>query len=53
VPEVPRLVHLHFFCNLRLNNQPELADDWFGYEIKVDVLSPVGEVFYRNPNDPV
>ena len=25
----------------------ELGDDWFGYELKVDVLSPVGTVFLR------
>ncbi len=43
----PRLVHKDFQCNVRLNNQPELAEEWFGYELKVDVLSPVGTVFLR------
>lgn len=46
--ENPRLVHKDFYCNVRLNNQPELADEWFGYELKVDVLSPVGTVFLRD-----
>jgi hypothetical protein len=32
---------------VRLNNQPEVGDEWFGYEMKVDVLSPVGTVFLR------
>ena len=43
----PRMMHKDFRCNVRLNNQPELGDDWFGYEFKVDVLSPVGSVFLR------
>ena len=43
----PRLMHKDFRCNVRINNQPELGDDWFGYELKVDVLSPVGTVFLR------
>ncbi|QYY34612.1 hypothetical protein [Ruficoccus sp. ZRK36] len=43
----PRLMHKDFWCNVRLNNQPEVGDEWFGYEMKVDVLSPVGTVFLR------
>ncbi len=43
----PRIMHKDFRCNVRLNNQPELAEDWFGYELKVDVLSPVGTVYLR------
>lgn len=46
-PQNPRLMHKDFQCNMRLNNQPELGEDWFGYELKVDVLSPVGTVFLR------
>lgn len=46
-PQNPRLMHKDFRCNVRLNNQPELGEDWFGYEFKVDVLSPVGTVFLR------
>ncbi len=43
----PRLIHKDFWCNVRLNNQPEVGDEWFGYEMKVDVLSPVGTVYLR------
>ncbi|MEE4212845.1 MAG: hypothetical protein V2I43_26665 [Parvularcula sp.] len=53
MPQVPRLVHKDFYCSIRLNNQPEFGDDWFSYELKVDVLSPVGKVYFRNPSHPV
>lgn len=46
-PQNPRLMHKDFRCNARLNNQPEMGEDWFGYELKVDVLSPVGTVYLR------
>lgn len=43
----PRLIHKDFWCSVRLNNQPEVGEDWFGYELKVDVLSPIGTVYLR------
>lgn len=43
----PRLIHKDFWCSVRLNNQPEAGEDWFSYELKVDVLSPIGTVYLR------
>jgi len=43
----PRLMHKDFFCIVRFEGDLTLGDDFTEYEIKVDVLSPVGTVYHR------
>lgn len=43
----PRLIHKDFFCIVRFEGDFSLGEDFTEYELKVDVLSPVGTVFLR------
>ena len=43
----PRFVHKDFFCVVRFEGDLTLGDDFTDYELKVDVLSPVGNVYLR------
>lgn len=43
----PRLVHKDFFCIVRFEGDFTLGEDFSDYELKVDVLSPVGTVYLR------
>jgi len=45
---VPRIVHKDFFCLVRLNSQPQLAEEYLEYEFSITVLSPRGRVQHRN-----
>jgi len=43
----PRLVHKDFLCVVRFEGDFSLGEDFSEYELKVDVLSPVGTVYLR------
>jgi hypothetical protein len=43
----PRFVHKDFFCIVRFEGDFSLGEDFSEYELKVDVLSPVGTVYLR------
>jgi hypothetical protein len=43
----PRLIHKDFFCVVRFEGDLTLGDDFTSYQLKVDVLSPVGTVYLR------
>jgi hypothetical protein len=43
----PRLVHKDFLCIVRFEGDFSLGEDFTEYELKVDVLSPVGTVYLR------
>lgn len=43
----PRLMHKDFFCIVRFEGDFSLGEDFSEYELKVDVLSPVGTVYLR------
>lgn len=43
----PRLIHKDFACIVRFEGDLTLGEDIAEYEIKVDVLSPVGTVYLR------
>lgn len=43
----PRFLHKDFACVVRFEGDLTLGDDFTDYELKVDVLSPVGTVYLR------
>lgn len=43
----PRFVHKDFACVARFEGDLSLGEDFTDYEIKIDVLSPVGTVYLR------
>lgn len=43
----PRFIHKDFFCVVRFEGDFSLGDDFAEYELKVDVLSPVGTAYLR------
>lgn len=43
----PRFMHKDFFCIVRFEGDFSLGEDFSEYELKVDVLSPVGTVYLR------
>lgn len=43
----PRFIHKDFLCVARFEGDLTLGDDFAEYELKVDVLSPVGTVYLR------
>jgi hypothetical protein len=46
-PVNPRFVHKNFLCVVRFEGDFSLGEDFSEYEIKVDVLSPVGTVYLK------
>ena len=45
--ENPRMIHKDFLCIVRFEGDFTLGEDFSEYELKVDVLSPVGVVHLR------
>lgn len=43
----PRFMHKDFLCIVRFEGDFSLGEDFTEYELKVDVLSPVGTVYLR------
>lgn len=43
----PRFIHKDFSCIVRFEGDLTLGEDFSEYELKVDVLSPVGTVYLR------
>lgn len=43
----PRFIHKDFLCIVRFEGDFSLGEDFSEYELKVDVLSPVGTVYLR------
>jgi hypothetical protein len=43
----PRFIHKDFLCVVRFEGDFSLGEDFSEYELKVDILSPVGTVFLR------
>lgn len=42
-----RMIHKDFYCVVRLEGDLTLGEEFSEYELKVDVLSPVGTVYLR------